>query len=179
MTCIVGIVQKGKVYMGADSAGTDAYYNQQIRRDPKIFRNGDLLIGYCGSFRMGQLLGLGLNAPTPKANQKPENYMVSELIPVIRTLLKENGYAKVENNVEEGGQFLVGYDGRLFNIESDFQVGESDDSFDACGAGAPVALGALYATRKNPKPRDRMKLALEAAARFNASVRPPFKYEVL
>ena len=105
--------------------------------------------------------------------------MVSELIPAIRQTLKDGGFAKIENSIEEGGTFLVGYAGRLFQIYGDFQVAESADLFDACGAGMDVALGVLHATRKGANPRARLQAALEAASRYNASVRPPFVFESL
>lgn len=40
MTCIVGLVNKGKVFIGADSLGSDGF-TQQVRKEPKVFRNGD------------------------------------------------------------------------------------------------------------------------------------------
>jgi len=54
MTCIVGIAQEGKVWIGADSA---AVSGQDIRATAlrKVFRRGQFLIGYTSSFRMGQL----------------------------------------------------------------------------------------------------------------------------
>ncbi len=39
MTCIVGLVDNGKVYIGGDSAGC-AGYDVRIREDQKVFRNG-------------------------------------------------------------------------------------------------------------------------------------------
>jgi hypothetical protein len=56
MTCIVGIVENGKVYMGGDAAGVNGY-SVRVRKDPKLFKVGEFLFGYTSSFRMGQLLG--------------------------------------------------------------------------------------------------------------------------
>ena len=56
MTCIVAIVQKGDIYMGSDSLGSTSYGDTTVRKDDKIFVNREYIIGYCGSFRMGQLL---------------------------------------------------------------------------------------------------------------------------
>jgi hypothetical protein len=165
--------------MGADSAATDGRGGQQIRRDPKLYKNDPILIGFCGSFRMGQLLGLSLTPPLPRVGQRPENYMVNELIPAIRILFKDQGYSRIENNVEDGGFFLVGFSGRLFKVECDFHVGESDDPYTACGSGEDIALGSLYSTRKEAIPKQRLTKALEAAARYNAGVRPPFIFETL
>ena len=85
------------------------------------------------------------------------------------------GWARKENEREEGGTFLVGVRGELFTIMEDYQVGQSADGFDAVGSGTDLALGALYATREGPfRPRQRVRMALAAAERFNAGVRGPF-----
>lgn len=52
MTCIVGIVDNGKVYMGADSLGVGGL-SKRVRKDPKLFRVGEFVFGYTSSFRMG------------------------------------------------------------------------------------------------------------------------------
>ena len=62
MTCIVGVVDNGKVYMGGDSAGVGGLCIE-TRKQPKVFRNGDFLIGYTDSFRMGQLLQYKMSPP--------------------------------------------------------------------------------------------------------------------
>src|SRR3990167_2011982 len=40
MTCIVGIAEAGKVWIGGDSAGGDSRYGPVLRSDRKVFRNG-------------------------------------------------------------------------------------------------------------------------------------------
>jgi hypothetical protein len=42
------------------------------------------------------------------------------------------------------------------------------------GAGQELALGSLFSTTFVKTPRKRVRMALEAAAKFNMSVRPPF-----
>ena len=42
MTCIVGLVEKGNVYIGGDSAGVGGY-SLTVRADRKVFRNGDFV----------------------------------------------------------------------------------------------------------------------------------------
>lgn len=55
MTCIIGLENKGKVYMGADSASSNGY-SINVSGNPKLFRSGPFLIGFTSSWRMGQLL---------------------------------------------------------------------------------------------------------------------------
>ncbi len=176
MTCIVGLTDKGRVYMGGDSAGA-AGYSLVVRADPKVFRNGPFRIGYTSSFRMGQLLRFKLDPPPHHpADMDDFRYMSTAFIDEVREVLKEGGYAKVDNNQEEGGAFLVAYRGQLYEIGGDFQVGQPLDPFAAVGCGFEIALGAMYAT-DGYGPEDRIRTALAAAQRFSAGVREPFLIE--
>lgn len=172
MTCIVGLVQRGTVYVGGDSASVQGW-TSRVTRLPKVFRRGPFLIGYTTSFRMGQLLQYGLEVRVQREDEDPMKYMVSEVAERVRVLLKERGVAKVESNTESGGQFLVGYRGRLFSFQQDFQVNEMADGYDAVGSGAEYALGAIRAMERSP-PQARLKRALEISAHFNMGVSGPF-----
>lgn len=172
MTCIAALAHKGKVYMGGDSAGVGGLA-LTVRADEKVFRCGKFLMGFTTSFRMGQLLRYSLTVPEQESGQDTYAYMVTTFIDAVRNCLKKGGYAKTDNDEESGGTFLVGYKGRLFKVESDYQVGETVDGFDAAGCGASIACGAIYAT-KGQEPNRRIKTALEAAERLSAGVRRPF-----
>ena len=43
MTCIVGLVHEGVVYIGGDSAGVGGM-SLTVRADEKVFRNGEFLM---------------------------------------------------------------------------------------------------------------------------------------
>lgn len=178
MSCIVALRDQGVIYMGADSAGSDGW-TLLARRDPKIFRVGSMLIGFTTSFRMGQLLGYSLTLPAHHADVAVERYMATSFIDAVRSCLKAGGWAKKESEVEKGGNFLVAYRGRIFEICEDFQVGESDGDFAAVGSGFMLALGSLHTSASWSDPRKRVEAALEAAASFCASVRGPFRIEEL
>ena len=171
MTCIVGLMHEGRVYMGADSAGVSGL-DLMVRADPKVFRNGEFLIGFTTSFRMGQILRAHLRAIVPPAVDL-DRYMEESFVEQVRLTLKERGYAVVNNNQETGGEFLVGVRGHLYLMGSDFQVGRSLLPYWAVGCGAQIALGALYSTFLMPPDR-RLMLALEAAEQFSVGVRRPF-----
>jgi hypothetical protein len=171
VTVIAALVHEGKVFMGGDSAAVDAFNCVTIRKDPKVFQNGPFLIGFTSSFRMGQIL---MDAAFPDPGNMDEfEYMRTQFVDVARTRLKDGGYVKVDNNREESGQFLVGFHGRIFEVDCDFQVGEPVDSFCAVGQGSQEALGSLYSTPNIP-PVDRLLIAMEASARYRPGVRPPF-----
>lgn len=172
MTCIVGLAEEGKVYIGADSASAAGWTVRQTKL-PKVFRNGDFIIGYTQSFRMGQILQHHLSVRKQFVGEGHNEYMVKAFAEAVRESLKSHGFAKTENNVERGGEFLVGYKGHLYSFDSDFQVNEMAMGYDACGCGENFALGAMKALEGVP-PEERITKALECAATFSGAVIPPF-----
>lgn len=174
MTAIVGLAHGGRVHLGGDSAGV-AGYSLTVRADSKVFRTGPYVMGFTSSFRMGQLLRWRLDPPEPEADL--ERFMATAFVDAVRETLRDGGWLRKEHEQEEGGTFLVGVGGRLFCLQSDFQVAEAADGYAAVGCGADIALGALYATSSGRKPpRKRLRLALEAAERFSAGVRGPYAF---
>jgi hypothetical protein len=158
--------------MGADSAGVGGYYIER-RKDEKVFINGDFIIGFTSSFRMGQLLRFTFSPPKIKENQDIYQFMVSDFVESVRQCLKSGGYTKIESNEETGGMFLVGYKGRLFTIAPDFQVGELLIDYASVGCGSDIALGSMYSTDGKPI-TERIMTGLKAAEEFSAGVRGPF-----
>jgi len=171
VTCIVGLVDDGDVYIGGDSAGVSNSW-LSLHANRKVFTNGPYVVGFTSSFRMGQLLRYALKPPPPP-ERGLDRFMVTTFVDAVRRCLKDGGLAKKENEVETGGAFLVGVSGRLFAVYGDYQVTEEVGSYDAVGSGASIALGAMYAT-EGLLPRDRLRLALGAAERFSTYVRRPF-----
>jgi ATP-dependent protease HslVU (ClpYQ) peptidase subunit len=179
LTCIVALRNKDRIYMGADSAGVGGY-SRSNRMDPKIYRVGAMLIGFTTSFRMGQLLGYSLALPHHHADVGVEKYMATAFITAVRDCLKGGGWAEKEKEQERGGTFLVAYKERIFEVESDYQVGERAEAYNAVGCGFDLALGSLYTSESSAySPRERVELALRAAAAFSAGVHEPFRIEEL
>lgn len=181
MTCIVGSVAADRtVWMGGDSAGISGW-SLTVRKDPKVFRAGPFLIGFTTSFRMGQLLQFKLpneGWPRDRTSIEPFAFMVTEFIPAVRRIFADGGFRKKEGEVESGGTFLVGYAGRLFRIDSDFQVGEPAGMFDAAGCGEDIARGAMAATflmnKEHPYHDVVIRNALLVTEQHSAGVRAPF-----
>jgi ATP-dependent protease HslVU (ClpYQ) peptidase subunit len=173
VTCIVGIQHPGGVTIGADTAGTDGW-SITSRADTKLFRNGPYLFGFCGSFRMGQLLHYSLVPPKPPRIDL-ERHMSTVFVDAVRECLIEGGYAQRKNEVESGGTFLVAVAGQLFCIQNDYQVARQRMGFDAIGSGEEVALGSLHTTAQyDIDPRSRVLMALQAAADLTTFVMAPF-----
>lgn len=185
MTCIVGLEHEGRVWMGGDSAGiTINNLSLRVRGDSKVFSVDDVLFGFTSSFRMGQLLRFSLEIPR-QIIKNDYHYLCTDFVDAVRNCLKTGGFATTiteeaggkqnSQQGEQGGTFLIGYRGKLYNIQSDYQVGIPTISFDACGCGEDYALGNLLATKGSTlSPRKRILKALTAATYFSAGVSPPF-----
>lgn len=174
MTCIVGLEVPGGVVMGADSAGVEGW-DLTVRADAKVFRNGPFLMGFTSSFRMGQLLRYRLRAPEHPDALDDFAFMATTFVDAVRECLGAGGWRKKEHEREEGGTFLVGYRGRVYEVDSDFHVGSPAIRYAACGCGRAFALGALHIlTRSRLDPLEQVRWALTASEASSAGVRGPF-----
>lgn len=187
MTCIVGLeTSDGRVFIGGDSAGV-AGWHITTRADEKVFTREKsgvaFAFGFCGSFRMGDLLRYSLSIPPLPTGNSAEHWhkwMATTFVDAVRACLKKGGFAKTEFGVEEGGTFFVGVDGHLYCVEDDFQVGRSRDAFEAIGCGAAEARGAMHMAFREfgaqalERPEEAVRGALHAAAHLNGGVAPPF-----
>lgn len=178
MTCIVGYKQNGKVYLGGDSAATQDHAVSQYA-NPKVFKNGPYVFGFTDSFRMGQILQYVFKPPKPTKLEEKDvhRFMVSKFIPAIRLTMIAEGFASVEDNVETGGTFIVGYKGRLFEIHDDYQVAEKLIPYTAIGCGDDFSTGAFHALEGiKIDPKERLEKALDAAATHSGWVTGPYHY---
>lgn len=172
MTCIAGLIDKnGKGYIASDSVGSNGH-NKSVYKNKKIFKKGNLLIGYTTSYRMGQLLEHNLTIPERKVGQLLDNYMYVDFVNAVRALFRDNGYLKVDNNTESGGTFLIITEGRIFKMEDDLCLLETSDNFDAVGSGQNFAQATLYILNKYTKltPEKQLTEAIECASRYIATV---------
>lgn len=174
MTCIVAVPSRSGVVMGADSAGV-AGMDLQVRADAKVFQRGPFLMGFTSSFRMGQLLRYQLETPEHYEGMSDHEYLATSFVDAVRECLAQGGWRKKSDERESGGTFLVGYRGRVYAVEGDFQVAEPASGFTACGCGQMIALGALHALEgRHMSAEAKVRRALEAAEAFSAGVRGPF-----
>ena len=171
MTCIVGLVNKDKVYMGGDSCGSSAYSWQTVH-NPKVFKVQDFLIGCTTSFRMIDLLTYHLNVERSHPDDSDDKFMRTTFIEGVRSCLKSGGFAKKESP-EEGGNFLVGYHGKLYEVQDDFSILNCQEWGASVGSGSDAARGSLWTTRNDKDPKKRVLTALEAAEAVVPSVRGP------
>ena len=138
----------------------------------------NVIIGVCGSYRQMDLLKYTENLfPEIDKYKKTEidrKYLVTKFIPTIQTLFQKQC---TQDNGQQGGNFLLGCDGKLFEIQNDYSVLEKSEGFACIGCGEVAALGSLYATTKNCKkmtPKNHIICALEAAEKNCMGVQRPF-----
>jgi hypothetical protein len=183
MTCIVALIHENKVFLGGDAAASDDKSGLIFQRtDPKVFKVGQFGIGFVDSFRMGQILQYNWTPPIYKPTAGYRNldkFMRTRFVESVKDAFKEQGYGNFSQGTEEGDQggiFLIAVQGagRVFTMDTDFHLGEADVMYMAEGAGQELALGSLFSTATIKTPRKRVRMALEAATKFNMAVRPPF-----
>ena len=182
MTVIVAVVSDdGEIIFGADSAATDSAGTLSLRGDAKVFQRDGYTIGFCGSYRIGQLVKHDMHFPLIDHEMTPlqaERFMVREFVPRLRKILSKGGSMNTTgvDKLEDSSTFLVGFDGYLFVIADDLQVEISQDDYASIGSGAQIALGSLHAdkTSGHLSAYDAVQNALWAAERYCSNVRGPF-----
>lgn len=178
MTCTIGLVHDGVVYMGADSLGS-TYNTKKVRNDKKVFHSKDLdqcVYGFAGSYRMGQLLMYAKGLLDSRDSKIIDHeYLVTRFVPNVRNLFKDQGFEKNNSGEAEGGVFLLGLRDKLYGIYSDYQVAESSYNYIAMGSGELHAIGSLYTTQDSDlSPQERIVKALMSAQEFAVGVEAPF-----
>jgi len=181
MTCIVGIAENNKVYMGADSCASD--FHSWLQMDnPKICEVGEFLIGVCGSARMIDLLTYSLTGCIQRPEDSDDKFMRTTFINNVKECFKQGNFG----TDERGGNFLVGYKGKLYEVQDDYSIINSSQWGMSVGSGALVARGSLYTSKTGQiklgdegsilvlSPEHRITLALQAAESVVISVRGPF-----
>lgn len=172
MTCIAAIRVEGRgVLLGGDSLGSDGDRGT-VFCNKKVFRlSREVAIGYCGSFRMGQLLEHHLEPPVVHGDER--TWAVKKLVPDVRAVLKDGGFASEDE--EAGNRWLLAIRDRLFLVENELAVLEPWEGYLAIGSGQDFALGAMHALPR-ARPRERVKAGLAAAAAYGLGVGPPFAF---
>jgi len=175
MTVIIGLEQDDKVYIGGDGVASAGSLTNKIT-NPKVFIKKPMIIGFCHSLRMGQLLRYSLKIPPHPHGKDAFDYLTTNFISAVQSVLAKNGFFDLDPaKIMSCFPFLVGYRGKIYEVNGDFGFIKYEKKYCAIGAGTELALGSLHSTEtliKNPEKR--IIMALEAASSFEASVGPPF-----
>jgi ATP-dependent protease HslVU (ClpYQ) peptidase subunit len=181
MTCVVGIKTASGVILAADSLGSGNGIKQEFstakliritadsRQDGVFAGEVPIIIGYTHSFRMGNIIKHCFKPPD--ITSSIDDYLVSKFIPELMRCFEQEGFAREDNKVKSGGEFLLGIAGRLFTVQSDYSVLEPEEGYTAIGSGQEIALGALFAYEDcNVEERDTALGAVSAASKFSTTV---------
>lgn len=176
MTCVVGIANPTKGALIAFDSLASTGHSCIVRADLKGCKFAPwLAFGYTTSYRYGQIISTYLE-PGRKPDD-PYDWALRELVPQLRTLLRDHGWLKVsDTHREEAGDCLFAVRDRVLHISSDFQVAEAINGWNAVGSGSPEARGVLHALARSRPAKHAATAALEAAAYLDPGVSAPFHY---
>lgn len=170
MTCIAAMVKGEHVWMAGDLMGSNGF-TKKVYPDSKVFVNGDFIIGYTSSFRMGQLLQYNWEQPPRLEGMTDREYIQLDVIESMRDCFNTFGYGIKDGLEHSGGNFLLGYRGCIYEMQDNFSILKHDD-FAAVGSGQYHAEAALHLLTSNPliEPAEALQTAIETAAQFTTSV---------
>lgn len=174
MTTIAIVRGKDRVVIGSESqcTGGSTFYDFKI---DKIYAGliGGNVAAVCtaGCVRSAQLfeLFLGEHSQGIIAPKQFVFHVKAALVPALRAYLQANGALRTIEGAERWDtHVMIITEHAMVLIDDNFCVLEPSDNFFALGSGASYALGALDATRNlSLSPRQRVKLALEAAKKYD------------
>lgn len=142
MTCIIAKVHEGKVHMIGDREGSNGFIKHQYDLTPKVFKNGEFIIGYTTSFRMGQILQYSWTPPTKSLDDSDDKYIYKVVVDSIKKCFDDNSYGHKPKDEFIGGNFLLGWKGRLFEVQENLSVMEFA-GFASVGCGCYHALASM------------------------------------
>jgi ATP-dependent protease HslVU (ClpYQ) peptidase subunit len=150
MTTIIGVQTADGCVIASDSRvaeGGKVYTHPQM---VKAVERGSYIIGGAGDYRALQVVLHGWSPPrvTAKAKQNLYEFVINKVAPSLKTTLTDAGieFNKPSDNDDKFElQLIVGINGNIFEIDSDFAVAMNDTGLYAIGSGGDYALGALHA----------------------------------
>lgn len=143
MTCIIAKVHYGKVHMIGDCMGSDGFIKNIYTKTSKVFNVGDFIIGYTSSFRMGQILQYSWIPPVRViGDEDDDRYLFKSVIDSIKQCFENNGFGSKDSDTFKAGNFLIGWHGRLFEMQANMSLMEVED-FASVGSGCYHAIAAM------------------------------------
>lgn len=183
MTCIVAIKDNGNIHMAGDLMGSDGFRGKVYDKS-KVFIKEGFILGYTSSFRMGQLLEYAWVPPTQGVGQDDDSYIYVDVVNSFKSLFMDNGFGNKDKVEIETGEFIFGWNGRLFLHQSNHSLLESDH-YVTTGSGcyhAEAAIASLIEYGHKGAVEDcefMLSSAIEVASRFVTSVSKEYTYKVL
>ena len=151
MTTIIGVQSTEGCVIVSDSR---VVADGKVYNHPNMVKaivNGNYIIGGAGDYRALQVVLHGWTPPlvTAKAKQNLYEFVINKVAPSLKSTLTEAGIEFTKSSDDDSSKFelslLIGINGSLFEIDSDFSVAMNKDGLYGIGSGGDYALGALYA----------------------------------
>lgn len=150
MTTILGVQNANGCVIASDSRvaeGGKVYTHPEM---VKAVERGNYIVAGAGDYRALQVVLHGWNPPmvTAKAKQNLYEFVINKVAPSLKATLLEAGIdlgKSTDNDDKFELQLIIGINGTLFELDSDFVVAMNDTGLYAIGSGGDYALGALHA----------------------------------
>ena len=150
MTTIIGVQVADGCVIASDSRVADGGKVYTHPDMVKAIERGNYIIGGAGDYRALQVVLHGWQPPlvNAKAKQNLYEFVINKVAPSLKVTLTEAGidFGKSSDNDEKFElQIIIGINGTLFELDSDFAVAMNNTGLYAIGSGGDYALGALHA----------------------------------
>jgi ATP-dependent protease HslVU (ClpYQ) peptidase subunit len=150
MTTIVGVENADGCVIASDSRVAEGGKVYTHPKMVKAIERGSYIIAGAGDYRALQVALHVWQPPvvSAKAKQNLYEFVINKVAPSLKTTLSEAGieFTKPSDSDDKFElQLIIGINGSLFEIDSDFAVAMNSTGFYAIGSGGDYALGALHA----------------------------------
>ena len=169
MTLILGAKdRKGRVFIGADKRGSDGH--SYIDGQNKLIPQHNYVVGYSGSFRVGQLIRYNEDKFQPVASDADMFAWVNAL----RDLLMNHGYSKESGDEDEPMHnsvlLILATPQDVYTVDQTYQFYSMTRY--AVGCGWQYGLGHFDAQSASVPMSHRIQLAIKGAATIIQGVSP-------
>ena len=150
MTTIIGVQNADGCVIASDSRVADGGKVYTHPEMVKAVERGSYIIGGAGDYRALQVVLHGWQPPivSAKAKQNLYEFVINKVAPSLKSTLTDAGveFTKSSDNDDKFElELIIGINGTIFELDSDFAVAMNDTGLYAIGSGGEFALGALHA----------------------------------
>lgn len=180
MTTLVGIQGRNWALLGADTRIADeSTIYKMSKGHSKIIEHENFTIACAGDLRAINVLQAGLKIPKTFVAKDDSHFITSFLIPAMRKAFADSGYEKTsEGQSSHESEFLIAYNGKIYEVGSDYSWVQDSRGIYALGSGGQIALGALAClVGDSVNKREAKSWALKAltiASEYNSDTAAPF-----
>lgn len=148
MTCIVAVECVDGAVVGGDFLASNSF-NKSVTTRSKIYQRDSLIMGFCGSFRMGQIIEAAIKKREffiPKEDEDIYTWLITDFISFLRTELRAGlGNAVFDKaSIDWDISFLVSIHGQIWEINGDFGVLGDVNGVISIGSGLYHAGSSLH-----------------------------------